>query len=60
MRGATSNDRPYRNSHPVWFEKSLPASQRRAYVITAFWRELVRVVPSPLVNTQADIRLGER
>jgi len=37
-------------SQPFWFENSLPVVQRKAYGITAFWRKLVRVGPSPLVR----------
>jgi len=42
------------------FEISLPVVQRKAYVITAFWRKVVRVGPSPLVTHKADIWLGGR
>jgi hypothetical protein len=32
-------------SQPVWFEKSLPASQRKSLPISAFWRKLVSAGP---------------
>jgi len=32
----SSNCNP--GSQPLWFEKSLPVGQRKAYLITAFWR----------------------
>jgi hypothetical protein len=32
-------------SQTIWFEKSLPVVQRKGYVITTFWRKVVRVEP---------------
>jgi hypothetical protein len=44
----SSNCNP--GSQTVWFEKSLPASQRKSPLITAFWRKLVSAGPSPLIG----------
>jgi hypothetical protein len=47
-------------SQTVRFEKSLPVVQRKAYVITTFWRKLVRVMPSPPATDGQIFRQGER
>ena len=39
-------------SQPLWFETSLPVVQRKAYLITAFWRKRVRVGPVSASHAQ--------